>query len=315
MISVLKKRDIIRIDYSDFERIKREDGSLSFKMRLDPKRYEFMELNGKRGYFDKYDNVFLTMEAIESLVNSMQGEAFHISLPPIEKIENYTEQRIEHLKDIFDNKTVAYEPCDKSEDFLNSLACNKMRFVILSIDLKDSTTMSQKLTPEQNAIIVALFSSEISELIHRFNGYVLKYLGDGIIAYFPEPNYMGMHDNAINCATSIKYFILKGLNKILLQNNLPSLNFRIGLDSGEAIVLTVGSKPVKMHKDLIGQTINLATKIQSMAGANKIMAGETTIENLHYTYRDDFTKINLPLDWEYVKLNDKNKYFVYESKY
>lgn len=311
----LKKRDIIRIDYSDFELIKREDGGLSFKMRLDPKRYEFMELDGKKGYFDKYDNLFLTIEAIESLVTSMQGEPFFISQPFIETIENYTKQRIEHLNDIFESKNIAYELCDKSEDFLNSLECNKMRFVILSIDLKGSTKMSQQLTPEQNAKIVALFSSEISQIINKFNGYVLKYLGDGIIAYFPEPNYMGMHDNAINCAMWIKYFILKGLNEIFLQKGLPSLNFRIGLDSGEAIILTVGSKPIKMHKDLIGQTINLATKIQSIAGANKIMAGETTIKNLHYAYRDDFTKIKLPDDWEYVKLNDNDRYCVYESKY
>lgn len=154
--------------------------------------------------------------------------------------------------------------------------------------------MSQELSIEDNSIIIQLFLNEISQLIHCFGGYVLKYLGDGIIAYFPEPNSIGMNDNAIDCANSIKYFILNGLNNVLSNNGLPSLNFRIGLDSGEAMILTVGSKNLKTHKDLIGQTINLATKIQNLASPNQIMAGEATIRSAYFRYRTQFEKNNSP---------------------
>ena len=63
----------------------------------------------------------------------------------------------------------------------------------------------------------------------------------------------------------------------LNDKDLPSIGVRIGLDSGEAIIMTVGSKVSKTQKDLIGQTINLAAKIQSLADPNQILAGEATM--------------------------------------
>lgn len=189
-----------------------------------------------------------------------------------------------------------------------------MLFVILSIDIEGSTKMGQELSIEDNAKVISLFSSEISQLIYHFNGYVLKYLGDGIIAYFPEPSFIGMNDNAIDCSVSIKHFILNGLNKVLYKNNLPSINFRIGLDSGEAKVVIIGYKLSKMHKDLIGQTINLATKIQSLAKTNQILAGETTIQNAHYTRRKLFGKVELPGNWDYLRPETGDKYQVYAFK-
>jgi adenylate cyclase len=191
---------------------------------------------------------------------------------------------------------------------------DKKRFVILSIDIVGSTKMSQELSIEINSKIIQLYSQEISQLINYYNGYVLKFQGDGIIAYFPEPNYLGMNDNAILCAHSIKYFIINGLNKILNNNGFPSINFRIGLDSGEAMILIVGSKESKTHKDLIGLTINLATKIQGLAEPNKILAGEATITNAYYLYRTWFDKVVLPEDWNYYK-NNKLEYQVFSSKF
>jgi adenylate cyclase len=127
-----------------------------------------------------------------------------------------------------------------------------MRFVILSIDLKGSTKMSQELSLETNAQIISLYLREMALVVEKFNGYVLKYVGDGLIAYFPEPNMIGMTDNALDCAATMKKMILFGLNSALKDRKLPTLSFRIGLDSGEAMVKTIGAESGKIHKDLIG---------------------------------------------------------------
>lgn len=305
----------LRIDLK-IEKIEQiDDSHFTFKMAPDPKRYELKTINGKKGYWDKFDEVFISLEVLEEAISKMGNLPIYYSPTNIQNIVEYTKDRIEYLKINFGRDLGCYEFRDSSEEFLESLKIDKMRFVILSIDLKGSTKMSQQLSIEDNSKIIALFSSEISQLIHHFNGYILKYLGDGIIAYFPEPNYIGMNDNAIDCANSIKYFILNGLNKILTEKGLPPLSFRIGLDSGEAMVMTIGSKISKMHKDLIGQTINLATKIQSLANTNQILAGEATVKNAHYIYREPFDKVELPNGWEYFKCGTKNKYQVYASKY
>lgn len=303
-----------RIDYK-FEFIEKiDDGHLKVGLKLDPERYELKTIDGQEGYWDKFDDIFIPLNLLEDLISSMENSPVFFPSKDIKDIEIYTKERVKYFSSSVSNGSEIYEFCDKSEDFLDSLNVDKSRFVILSIDIVGSTKMSQELSIEDNSKIIQLFLSEISQLIHCFGGYVLKYLGDGIIAYFPEPNYIGMNDNAIDCANSIKYFIINGLNNVLNSNGLPSLNFRIGLDSGEAMILTVGSKNLKTHKDLIGQTINLATKIQNLASPNQIMAGEATIRSAYFLYRAQFEKIIIPESWEYHK-NDGVPYLVFASKF
>jgi class 3 adenylate cyclase len=135
-------------------------------------------------------------------------------------------------------------------------------------------------------------------LVERFNGFVLKYVGDGLIAYFPEPNMTGMTDNALDCAATMKKMIIFGINPILNKMELPDLSFRIGLVSGEAIVKTIGVESVKSHKDLIGETINLSVKIQSLADTNQILMGESTAIMLHTFWRKKIQKLDLS-EWAY----------------
>lgn len=95
---------------------------------------------------------------------------------------------------------------DKLEMFLNSHKETKSLFVITCIDIVGSTKMSRELSLVENAKIIELYPSEINQLINCNGGYILKFQGDGILAYFPEPSYIGMNDNAIECAPAIKYF-------------------------------------------------------------------------------------------------------------
>lgn len=166
----------------------------------------------------------------------------------------------------------------------------------------------------ENAKIIELYSSKISQLINCYGGYVLKFQGDGILAYFPEPSYIGMNDSAIECAHAIKYFIINGLSTFFKSKDLHFIGVRIGLDSGEAAIMTIGSKVTKTQKDLIEQTINLAAKIQSLAGPNQILSGEATIKNAFYRYREIFDKKELPDTWNYYK-DGKEKYTIFVSRY
>jgi adenylate cyclase len=291
------------------------DGTFTFKFIPDPNRYSLKTVNGVEGYWDKFDELFLPLDEFVKMIKTMKNCPIYDPKKTVTDITTYTQERIEYLNLNFGKNQESYQFYDKSEEFLDSLKKDKLRFVILSIDIVGSTKMSQELSIEDNSKIIQLFSSEISQLINGFSGYVLKYVGDGIIAYFPEPNYIGMIDNAIDCALSMKYFIINGLNTILNNKGLPSIKFRIGLDSGEAMVLTIGSKISKNHKDLIGKTINLTTKIQGLADPNQILAGEATIRNAHYNYRMLFDKMELPDTWSYSNEESNAKYSVFCFKF
>lgn len=275
-----------------------------------PERYDFGELNGEEGYFDKFDKSFIPLEELKKAIPQLEGMPIHYSPPKITNIDDYIKERTAHIQKFFEEKPGTYEFKDASEEFLNGLECHKMNFVILLIDLKGSTKMSQQLPLETNAQIIQLYSREMALLVEKFNGFVLKYVGDGLIAYFPELNLIGMTDNALDCAACMKRMILYGIDPILQQRGLPELAFRIGLDSGMAIVTTIGADSIKIHKDLIGETINLSAKIQAKAGANQIFMGESTALALHILWRQKIQKVDLP-DWDYKNRETGQIYTIY----
>jgi len=287
-------------------------GVVKSQLVPNPDRYKYTRTDdGQEGYLDKFDKVFIPMELIKKLASQIKGQPIYYSQPSIKNGNEYVITRRAELEKTRLNNT-PFEYKDVSEDFLERLKQEKMQFVILSIDLKGSTTMSQALTPESYSKLISFFSREMTLIVSKFNGYVLKNTGDGLIAYFPEPNFIGMNDNAIDCAITMKKMIIFGLNPILNKQKLPALSFRIGLDSGEAVVSTLGAENIKMQKDLIGETINIAAKIQSCAGENQILLGESTTVHLHTFWRKIIKRFKEPDNWTYKDKKTGQTYPLYQ---
>jgi adenylate cyclase len=171
-------------------------------------------------------------------------------------------------------------------------------FVILNVDLKGSTELTRKISLSTHSLLIGLYSREMALIVDNYHGFVLKYLGDGIIAYFPLPAIWGIDDNALDCAVMMKILIERGMNKVLRDNNMPTVSFRIGLDTGKAIVTTVGDSSNKLHKDLIGNAIDLTTKIQGVAPINNIAVGNILWKRLGVHRRKRFKECT-PIGWNH----------------
>jgi class 3 adenylate cyclase len=154
----------------------------------------------------------------------------------------------------------------------------------------------------------------MSEIIPEFHGHVLKYTGDGLIAYFPEPSFITKNDLAIDCALTVKRLVYDGLNPILESEGYPRLDIRIGLDSGEAVIITVGSQKTKRHKDIIGTVVSIAAKIQSLGRPGDILLGDVTERNLHTMWREICEEVELGEGWPY-KTKDGKPYKVHRVKF
>lgn len=286
-------------------------GKLEAILVPDPERYELRTMNGKKGYWDTFDEIFLPLEEIKKMLPQLQGMPIYYSPPKIKDADQYINERIPHIREFFKSKEGDYEFKDLSEEYLKKLEKDRMRFVILSIDLKGSTKLSQELSQEEYSDLISLFQRETTLIVDKFCGYVLKHVGDGLVAYYPEPNFIGMNDNALDCAATMKKMILFGINPILKENELPELRFRIGLDSGEAMIKILGAGSIKIHKDLIGETVNLAAKIQSLADINQILMGETTALNVHTFWRKKIKRLDTPEIWDYKKRGTGETYPIY----
>jgi len=261
---------------------------MKVKLTPNPERYDWKIINGKKVLCDKFEDMRIPEDVYFKIMSDMKGKGLYYVKPTITSNLEYIQNRIPKIQQFLECDESDYEFIDKSEDFLNSLTIKEMTFVILCIDLKGSTKLSQKLSLEENAKIIKLFTKEMANIIASYHGYVLKYVGDGLIAYFPEPNFLGMEDNAVDCAASMKFLIENGINKVLTEKDLPELKFRIGLDTGEAIISTIGDISSKQQKDLIGMTINFAAKIQAVSEENQIVIGNSTKKQIHTTRKKLF---------------------------
>ena len=131
---------------------------------------------------------------------------------------------------------------EETQNILERYAKSKVMFVILHIDIVDSTTMSMTLPVDRFATIIQTFTQEMSLIIGAYGGYVLKYVGDALLAFFPV-NSDDLHlpcVNAVNCAHSMVMVMRQGMNPILNEYGYPELGVRVGIDIGENVVVQYG---------------------------------------------------------------------------
>jgi adenylate cyclase len=205
---------------------------------------------------------------------------------------------------------------EETQNNLRNYAESKTTFLILYIDLVDSTRLSMTLPVNRLATIVRAFSQEISLIISAYGGYVLKYIGDAILAYFPVDSSDDFHArsiNAVSCACSMIKVICQGINPILNQYDYPELRVRIGLDIGENAVVqfgwdthTLNGKAVLRdpHFDILGYTISITAKMTAFANPDQIVIGQLVYQILDDKQKAMFRLLPIsPQIWNYLSDN------------
>ena len=128
-----------------------------------------------------------------------------------------------------------------SQGFLFNYVNSKVSLVIMYADLVGSTNMSMTLPVDKMVTIIRAFTFEMTSIVRSYSGYVLKYVGDAIIAFFPSGyNKLLACDKAVQCAKSMITVIKNGINPILNQYDYPDLAIKIGIDEGENVIVQYG---------------------------------------------------------------------------
>lgn len=207
-------------------------------------------------------------------------------------------------------------PFDESDVFLRSNVFSKIDMAILYVDLVGSTSMTLELPEEKIATIISSFAQEMSYVVKQYDGYVLKFVGDAVIAFFiGKNNSLKTADNAVECAKSMISVIEKGINPILNQYDYPDLNVKIGIDYGKVLIVRYGADEKRAPVDLMGPVLNIAAKIQSHAKPNQILVGADIFGRLHPTTQKSFKEIVWKNnEWKYRSRITGSIYRVYEYK-
>jgi adenylate cyclase len=231
---------------------------------------------------------------------------------------------------------------NEMQKILEKFMESKVKLVILNIDLVGSTKMSLNLPIDKLTTIIRAFAQEMTLIVSMYGGYVLKYIGDAVLAFFVVDSDSAkdhkdkvynsggynndfdslQYSNVTSCAYTMIKVVQEGLNPILNQYDYPDLKVRIGIDVGEIAVVKYGldidefeNKVLKRpHLDLIGYTISIVVKMTSRAQPDHMVIGEEFFEKLDNNRKDVFNQLpNNPEIWNYTTEATGKIYGLYEN--
>ena len=154
-----------------------------------------------------------------------------------------------------------------TEQKLQTIA-ERRQLTVMFCDLVGSTALSARMDPEDLRELISAYQKCVAETVRRFDGFVARYLGDGILAYFGYPQ--AQEDDAERAVRA-------GLELIAAVGGLKthaSLQTRVGIATGLVVVGSlIGSG--EAH-EIVGETPNLAARLQTFADPNTVVIAEST---------------------------------------
>jgi len=166
---------------------------------------------------------------------------------------------------------------------------------VLFTDIRDFTTLSEKMTPEENFHFVSSFNARLGPVIRSNNGFINQYLGDSIMAIFPENP-----EDALRAAVGMQKAVHE-LNKERKEVGLPIIRAGIGMHTGSLIMGITGDE-FRMDAATISDTVNTAARIESLTKYYKspLLLSDHTLQFLNGQNNFHFRHLGS------VKLKGKN---------
>jgi class 3 adenylate cyclase len=160
-----------------------------------------------------------------------------------------------------------------------ALGGEKRYITIMTTDIRGFTPLAERLETEMVVQLLNYYFSEMVEIINSFNGTIIEFLGDSILCIFGAPLEDEWHaDKAVACAIKMQSK-MKDVNVWGKNNNFPEIEMGIAINTGEAIVGNIGSDKV-MKYNVIGNNVNLSSRIESYTSGGQVMLSEYTFNVL-----------------------------------
>jgi class 3 adenylate cyclase/predicted ATPase len=182
------------------------------------------------------------------------------------------------LKAIADLRT----PPESAGDAMTSAAARRPRIhrvdperrqlTLLFCDLVASTELSARLDPEDLREVVHAYQACVATVVTRFEGYVAKYLGDGVLAYFGYP---GAHEDDPERAVRAGLELVQAVAKLRVRPDVE-LEARVGIETGEMVVGDlIGQGSAEEHA-AVGETPNLVARLYALGEPGSVIIGRRT---------------------------------------
>jgi len=144
---------------------------------------------------------------------------------------------------------------------------------VLFMDIVGFTNLSERMPAREITILLNHFFSKMTDITFQYDGTLDKYIGDGLMAVFGAP--MQKDDDAVR---AISAALKMRKERKVMMGNIPKykkFDIRIGINTGKVVAGNIGS-PKRMDYTVIGDPVNIASRLESIAKPNQILIGEET---------------------------------------
>jgi class 3 adenylate cyclase len=146
----------------------------------------------------------------------------------------------------------------------------RRQVTVMFSDLVGSTALSARMDPEDLREVISAYQKCVAETVQRFGGFVAKYMGDGVLIYFGYPQ---AHEDDAERA------VRAGLDLVVAVGGLRThapLQTRVGIATGLVVVGDLIGAGASHEQAIVGETPNLAARLQGMAEPNSVVIAEST---------------------------------------
>lgn len=171
---------------------------------------------------------------------------------------------------------------------------------VLFTDIRDFTSISEQMTPKENFNFLNNYLGYMEPVISNNNGFVDKFMGDSIMALFPDNT-----EDAINAAIEMRIKLIE-FNHIISQFGQAPIGSGIGIHTGSLMLGIVGGEG-RMEGTVISDAVNLASRLEGLSkvyGSSIIITEETLVklsDPTHYNYRFlDVVKVKGKMEVVYI---------------
>ena len=146
----------------------------------------------------------------------------------------------------------------------------RRQVTVMFSDLVGSTALSARMDPEDLREVISAYQKCVAETIRRFGGFVAKYMGDGVLVYFGYPQ---AHEDDAAQAVRAGLELIGAVSS--LKHDAP-LQTRVGIATGLVVVGDLIGSGEAQERGIVGETPNLAARLQALAEPNMVVIAEGT---------------------------------------
>ena len=152
------------------------------------------------------------------------------------------------------------------------LAAERRHLTVMFCDMAGSTALATRLDPEDLREVIRGFQDACVRAIGRFDGFVAKFMGDGVLAYFGYPR---AHEDDAERAVRAGLTVVDVVSQLMLPTKVR-LEVRVGIATGLVVVGETLGEGSSQEQVVIGETPNLAARLQGLAEPNAVVIADGT---------------------------------------